>query len=167
MSASEETVREGALVGKDTRDPFVGGVHPARLPHLLYGDHVYLELAAQGLRPDAVEAGLRHSTTAGRELFLRLTWPPDHADLGDTVQADGMSLVWTHHGGWSAHTLAGRRPLMADALAAPAVLADAAWHLTQDGLDCEWEPSDRLARWEHARSLDIALAAMEDREVLQ
>lgn len=168
MSALEET--STGQSGKDIRggsQPVVDGVHPALpWPHLPYGDAVYAEVsAADPHPPEVLEAGLRQGAFGA--LFLRLVWPPGHPGLAEGVRADGLSLVWSHISGWSAHTTLDSRELPVDPFAAPEVLADAALHLCEHGLHCEWTPQAAGERWEHAHGLDVALAAFEDREVLR
>lgn len=159
MSAIEDTA---GTVGKDTRgdgQSLVGGVHPAGLPHLPYGDAVHAALVEAGLAPDVVEAGLRtEDPRRGRELYLTLSWLPGHPDVDGGLWPRGMQLAWSHLIGWSAHhdTV---RVLLVDEAAAPALLVDAVLHLATEGLDCVWEPADRTAKWEHARALDLALQA--------
>ncbi|MFC3347330.1 hypothetical protein ACFOOM_07750, partial [Streptomyces echinoruber] len=128
--------------GKDIRRSSqlrVDGVHPAEesvFPHLPYADAVYTALAATGQTPEVLESGLRQS--AQGVLFLRLVWPPGHTSLGRAVRGEGLSLVWSHHSGWSAHTACDSRVLDVDTLAAPRLLAHAARHLAAHGLRTRW-----------------------------
>jgi hypothetical protein len=155
--------------GKCTRDgsqPSVGDATRAlTLPQLPYGDAVHAELAAAGLPPDVLETGLRVDG-GKRELFLRLTWTPDHPGLSEEVQPHGLTLAWSHGSGWTAHDRHSDYILLdVDVLAAPKVVQEAGSHLARHHLDSSWEPSDRLARWEYALELDIALAHFDEREV--
>ncbi|MET7679364.1 hypothetical protein [Streptomyces sp. NPDC005423] len=165
MSAIEETGTAGPA--KSTRGgsrPSVGEATQALMyfPHLPYGDAVFAEIVAGDPHPPTlIEAGVGHSEE--RVLFLRVVWVPGHPGLGAGVRADGLTLRWSPVVGWSAHTLYDSRRLLIDELAAPTVLADAALHLCEHGLDCEWEPEDRLARWEFALELDIALVTFDER----
>ncbi|TQE35446.1 hypothetical protein [Streptomyces ipomoeae] len=173
MSAVEDTQHGGDETGKDTHggsQPPVGGVHPdptpaAPWPHLAYGDAVHAALVAEGLRPDVIEAG-RRDRRAERELYLRLVWLPGHEDLEPDLRRDGMVLAWSHLGGWAATTGPGgldMRHLVISDLASPAAVVEAALHLTQDGIDCAWEPADLTARWEYAGELDMALVDFDER----
>jgi hypothetical protein len=137
------------------------GAERAVWPHLPYGDAVHTALVAEGLRPDVTEAG-RRERRAERELYLRLVWLPGHEDLEPDLARDGMSLVWSHLGGWAAHSHLDVRPLLIDALASPAAVVEAALNLTQDGIGCTWEPADRRARWADAGALDMALVAFDE-----
>lgn len=166
MSAIDET-RTAPVVGKDTGDGSQQSAGESTqaltdFPHLPYGDAVFAEIGAGDPHPPTlIEAGVGQSSE--RVLFLRVVWLPGHPGLGTAVRADGLTLRWSPVVGWSAHTLHDSRRLLIDELAAPTVLADAALHLCEHGLDCEWEPEDRLARWEFALELDIALVAYDER----
>jgi hypothetical protein len=169
VSAIEDVSCAAGVAGKDTHSgsgsqPSVGGVHPVPVyPHLPYGDAVYAQLVAASLAPDLLESGLRTERPGGpRELFLTLVWLPGHPDIDAGLWPRGMHLSWSHVTGWSAHDDTVRL-LLVDDVAAPALLADAVLHLATDGLDCPWEPEDRLARWDHARALDLALQSAAER----
>lgn len=171
MSALEEVRTDGS--GKDIRGrrPVVDGVHPAPIPpppvypHVAYGRAVYADLVSEDLRPAVFEVGLSESDTGGRELFLRLVWPPHHPRLGVKAQESGLVLRWSHVHGWSAHDLDATSGLLdVEVLAEPLLVTDVALHLAEHGLGCEWVPPF-LARWEEAPALDAALAAWADREV--
>lgn len=168
MSGTVEERRPAAGPGKDTG----AGIQPSAgestkaltdFPHLPYGDAVFAEIAAGDPHPPTlIEAGVGRS--AERVLFLRVVWLPGHPGLGAAVRGDGLTLRWSPVVGWSAHTLYDSRRLLIDELAAPTVLADAALHLCEHGLNCEWEPEGRLARWEFALELDIALVTYDERD---
>jgi hypothetical protein len=169
--SARQDLFEACEPGKDTggsTQPSAGGSTqaPTVFPHLRYGDAVFAEIAAADPYPPTVlEAGLGQG--ADRVLFLRVVWPPEHPGLGEAARPDGLTLRWSHLAGWSAHTMYDSRQLLIDELAAPAVLADAALHLCEHGLDCDWEPEDRLARWENALELDIALVNFDEREAIR
>jgi len=168
VTATDKT-SAAADVGKDTGDglqPPAGGVHPTppltpTLPHLPYGDAVHAELAAAGLPPDLLDAGLRTEAPGGRrELYLTLSWLMGHPDLHDPTELD---LMWSHLIGWSARIDDTVRVLDVDELAAPALLADAVLHLAVHGLEQEWViPFE--ARWQDALELDIALVHFDERD---
>ncbi|MGW0599927.1 hypothetical protein ACWD11_22625 [Streptomyces sp. NPDC002776] len=167
MTAQAENLRAVEDAGKDIRDgmqPSADGVHPA-LPHLPYGDAVHGELAASGLEPDTVEAGVRREPGCGRELFLTVSWSPGHADLDREVWPHGLTLAWSHLTGWSTHDGDTVRALDGDLddLAPPALIADAVLHLAIHGLDSAWAPAVG-GRWEHADVLDTALDAFTEQE---
>ena len=170
MSAIEET-RSGTP-GKSTQGgglPSVGDATQAlALPHLPYGDAVYAELAAAGLRPDVMEAGLRASGSGGcTELFLRLVWLDENPALGEAVRPYGLTVAWSPLTGWAAHVAddAGDLDALLDVheLAAPALVVDASRHLAKHGTRTSWVPPAN-GRWEHAVHLDIALVAFDERE---
>lgn len=168
MSALEET-RTATQTGKSTRGgaqlPAGEATRTLTLPHPPYADAVHVELAAVGLRPDVLEAGLRTGTTGGGELFLRLVWLPHNPGLSDAVMPHGLTLAWSHVTGWSTRTGGDVVLLDVHEFSAPAVIADAARHLADHGHAGEWlQPCH--ARWEHAHALDHALAAWEDREAV-
>ncbi|MDN3021567.1 hypothetical protein [Streptomyces sp. S.PB5] len=136
----------------------------ATLPQAPYADAIHAELAEAGLPPQFLELGVEWG--AYRVLFLRLVWPPQDDLLGATACADGLSLRWSHTGGWSAHTATGSCLLPIVRLAEPLLVVDAAQHYAKHGLLKEWvEPFD--ARWTHAGHLDAALAAWQQREASQ
>jgi hypothetical protein len=162
--------------GKGTCDSAqlrAGDVHPdpdltlsLPWPHLPYGDAVAAGLAAAGLAPDAVEVGCRQRRRE-RELYVRAVWLPGHDALTDGMRQDGMTLTWSHLGGWAAAGGPGGltlRELWMLPLAAPPVVVEAAVHLLRDGIDAEWKPDDWLARWDRATELDAALIAFDERE---
>lgn len=131
------------------------------LPHLPYGDAVYITLDQAGLTPDVLEAGLRtEDPKRGPELFLTVSWLPGHPDLHDQA---GLDLIWSHLTGWAARTGTDATPLTVEEIAAPHVIADVVLHLSVSGLDGEWQPDDRLARWADWRALDAALTAAAER----
>lgn len=164
MSAIEESPRTAGEDGKDTHGQAAaaGGVHPGfGLPHLPYGDAVYSMLDQAGLVPDVLEAGLRgEQPLTAPELFLTLSWLRGHPDLADPV---GLDLLWSHLTGWAARIGLDVKPLPIQDLAAPHVLADAVLHLAVSGLDGQWAPDDRLARWADWRRLDADLTAAAER----
>ncbi|NUS29781.1 MAG: hypothetical protein HOV92_36960 [Streptomyces sp.] len=168
MSALEAT-SAAAQVGKSTRgggQPSVGdATRPLTLPHLPYGDAVHAELAVSGLEPDTVEAGVRREPGGPQELFLTVSWSPGHPDLYAELWPSGLTLSWSHLTGWSTHDGDTVRVLAdVDALAPPALIADAALHLAVFGLDTVWVPPVG-GRWEHAGVLDGALEEFAAREV--
>ncbi|QFR00751.1 hypothetical protein F9278_36360 [Streptomyces phaeolivaceus] len=125
------------------------------LPHLPYGDAVHIVLGRAGLVPDVLEAGLRvEDPKRGPELFLTLSWLPQHPDLTDPA---GLDLLWSHLTGWSARSGPDVRRLLVSAFAAPPVLADAALTLLTGGLGAPWQPATVLHEWEDGRALDLAL----------
>lgn len=175
MSTRAENVRAAGVegAGKDTGDglqPSASGVHPAPapgLPHLAYGDAVHAEIRASDPHPpEALEVGVRDGSH--RALFMRLVWPPDHPGLGEAVREDGLTLAWSHVHGWRAYDRHGDDRLLAlHVLAAPQALADAALHLAEHGLGCDWQPETPDTRWEHAQDLELALADWEDGEAFR
>lgn len=160
MSAIEET----DTAGKDTS----GGGQPsgaasthtvvtALLPHLAYGDAVHAEVAEWELHPELMEAGVGVAARSGRpELFLRLIWPAGSIDLGEDVRPDGLTLSWSHITGWSARSGDSGLLLSLHEFAAPPVVAEAALHLVEEGLDCGWTPDPGADRWEHATATRTA-----------
>lgn len=170
MSAIEETHGAGTA-GKDTR----GGGQPsgaastrtltAVYPHLAYGDEVHRELAAWELRPEVMDAVLRAQVPGGRrELVLLLMWPADHEDLAEDVRPGGLTLAWSPVTGWSVRTAIGNGRLNVDRFAAPTVVAEAALHLAEDGLGCDWTPDPDIPRWDHAEALADACEAFARQE---
>lgn len=166
MSAIEETPASEAAgtAGKDTRDSIqqsgAASTHAsvvALMPHLAYGDALRAELAAWELHPELTEAGVVTPPQPGRqEMFLRIIWPAGHGDLAEAVRPDGLTLAWSHVTGWTAHVGSRELALDVDEFAAPAVIAEAALHLAEDGLGCGWTPAEDAARWEHAYAAAIA-----------
>lgn len=162
MSAVEEDV--AGTAGKDTP----GGIQlsgaesthtvaTAPLPHLAYGDAVYVEVAEWELHPELMEAGVGVAARSGRrELFLRLVWPAGSIDLGEGVRPDGLTLAWSHITGWSARSGNGELLLNLHEFAAPPLVAEAGLHLVEDGLDCGWTPGPGADRWEHATAARTA-----------
>lgn len=135
-------------------------------PHLPYAEAVRAALAAEGLRPEVTEIGCRERR-GERELYVRLVWLPGHEDLDPDGRLYGLTLAWSHLGGWVATSGPGglqMRTLLISDLASPAAVVEAALHLTQDGIECAWQPSDLTARWEDAGALDLALVAFDERE---
>lgn len=163
MSAIEETDAAGTA-GKDTS----GGGQPsgaasthavvtALMPHFAYGDALRAEFAAWELCPELTEAGVSTDPPSGlREMFLRIIWPDGHGDLAEPVRPYGLTLAWSHVTGWTARVGSRELALDVDEFAAPAVVAEAALHLAEDGLDCGWTPAEDAARWEHADAASIA-----------
>lgn len=159
--------------GKDSlgAQAHVAGVHPAPAarpvwpPHLAYGDAVHRELAAAGLVPDVVEAGIRTEELDGpSELVLTLEWLTGHPDLTDPA---GMDLLWSHLTGWAVRIGHNVRPLiLISAFAAPALLVDVVLHTATEGLDSAWEPDRPLAEWDQARALDVALNTAAERGLI-
>ncbi|MDX3629019.1 hypothetical protein PV728_01580 [Streptomyces europaeiscabiei] len=132
-------------------------------PHLPYYAAVYTALVAEGLRPEITEVG-RRERRAERELYVRLVWLPGHEDLEPDMRLYGMTLAWSHLGGWVATSGPGQlqvRTLLISDLASPAAVVEAALNLTQDGIDTDWQPSDLTARWENAGALDMALVSFD------
>jgi hypothetical protein len=171
VSAQDENLREAGGLGpeKCTGDssqlPAGEATRTLTLPHLPYGDAVHAELAAAGLLP-VLEAGVRRDTPSHPELYLRLSWVPDHPGLSEEVRPHGLTLAWSHVTGWRAHDRSGDYVLLdVDALAAPKVVQEAGSHLARYHLDGAWEPSDPAARWEYALELDIALVHFDERGV--
>ncbi|MGI5443797.1 hypothetical protein ACQEV4_42595 [Streptomyces shenzhenensis] len=165
MTAIEETRTDGA--GQCTRGSSRLSVDDATraltLPHLPYGDAVRAALDAVGLWPSAFEAGLRTGRTGASELFLRAVWPAGAPLLGEIARPGGVTVAWSHVTGWSVHNAYEDVVLLDDdALADPAVIADAARHYARHGLDRAWRVP-RQARWEYALELDIALVHFDER----
>lgn len=164
MSAIEETPAAGTA-GKNTRD---GGqpsgatfthADTAVYPHLAYGDAVYAEFVSWEMRPEVMDAVLRAKAPGGRrELVLLLMWLVGHEDLAEDMRSGGLTLAWSPVTGWSVRTGAEGGRLNVDLFAAPAVVAEAALHLFEDGLGCGWTPGEDAARWEHADALAEACA---------
>jgi len=172
VSAVEETDAAGTA-GKDTS----GGGQPSGAasthagmavttvyPHLGYADAVHRELAAWELHPAVVTPGVRTPVPRGsRELVLWLVWPPGHPNLGEDARADGLTLAWSHLTGWCAIVADQDVLLDLDEFAAPAVVAEVALHLAEDGVDCGWTPGEDAARWTHADALADACALFAQR----
>jgi len=159
------------MAGKDTP----GGIQPsgaasthalaAVYPHLAYGDAVYAEFVAWEMRPEVMDAVLRARVPGGRrELVLLLMWPTGHEDLAEDMRPGGLTLAWSPVTGWSVRTAAQSGRLNVDRLAAPAVVAESALHLFEDGLDSGWTPGEDAARWEHADALAEACAGFARQE---
>lgn len=138
----------------------------ATLPHLPYADAVHAALVALALVPDVLEAGVRRESDSVRQLlFARLEWLPGHDDLvPDAGRAEGLTVEWSHPGGWSARTGTDLAVLDVDEIAHPDVVADAALHAALCGLRCACERPDGAARWEQAVYLDVALVAYDERQ---
>lgn len=173
MNAREDNVREAGGLGQDTgkctrgngRLPAGEATRIPALPHLPYGDAVHAGLAASGMAPDVMEAGVRTEQPGdGGELFLTVSWLTGHPDVDDP---GGLDLLWSDLTGWSARAGGDVRVLALDDLAAPDVVADAALHLAADGLDGAWMPPDGPHRWEHAPAVEAALADWYDREAIR
>ncbi|MFD9107173.1 hypothetical protein [Streptomyces bottropensis] len=133
-------------------------------PHLAYAGAVHAALVAEGLRPEVTEVG-RRERRHERELYMRLVWLPGHEDLEPDGQTYGLTLAWSHLGGWAATSGPGglqERTLLISDLASPAAVVEAALHLTQDGIDTDWKPSDLTDRWEFAGALDLALVRFDE-----
>ncbi|MEU9349061.1 hypothetical protein AB0D74_48475 [Streptomyces sp. NPDC048278] len=141
----------------------------ATQPHLPYADAVYAALAELQLLPDLVEAGTRREgTVMGKrqppELFARLVWLPGHDDLATLdVQAEGLTVEWSHLGGWAIRSGSDLVVLDVDDLADPATVAEAAMHAALCGLGCGCDRPPP-GRWAHAVYLDIALVAYDERQ---
>ncbi|MEU3346377.1 hypothetical protein ABZ723_15605 [Streptomyces sp. NPDC006700] len=159
--------------GKSTRDSRRLSAGEATrtlpLPQLPYADAVHAALAEARIAPGVMEAGLRKrdpSNPRSRpELYLRLFWLPDHPALAAAAEEGGLILSWSGVTGWSAHNPTDVRLLPVDALADPALIADAARHYARHGLIKEWVHPFQ-ARWSEAVYLDIALVKFDEREVL-
>jgi hypothetical protein len=170
VSAIEETRPAAGGDGKSIHDSgqlSVDDATRATLPQTRYADAIDAALAELVLLPDTVETGMR-SEPGGpqRELFVRLEWLPGHDDLvPPTLQADGLTVQWSHRAGWSARTADDLVVLDVDELADPAVIAEAAMHAALCGLRCSCvrSPQASTARWDHAVYLDIALTAYDER----
>ncbi|MFE6282466.1 hypothetical protein [Streptomyces sp. NPDC057877] len=168
MTAIEEQTGTAGR-GKSTRDSSrlsVGAATRALpLPHLPYADAVHVELVAAGLEPDRIDAGIRREPGGPRELYLTAVWEAEHPDLHGDLWPEGMTVSWSHLTGWSTHDGDTVRALVdVDAIAPPALIADAALHLAVHGLHVTWVPPVG-GRWQHAPALDAALAAYPAREV--
>ncbi|KPC86284.1 hypothetical protein ADL35_12440 [Streptomyces sp. NRRL WC-3753] len=167
MSAIEE--RAAGSTGKSTQSggrPSVGeATRTLTLPQAPYGDAVHAALAAAGLVPDVMEAGLRSNGPRRLELFLRMVWLPGHPGLADVQHDEGLTVAWSHLAGWSGW-VGGYEPVLLDVneLAAPELVADAAEHLAAHGTHRAWVPPAD-GRWSDAVYLDIALGRFEEREV--
>jgi hypothetical protein len=166
VSAIEET--RPAAPGKSTHDSgqlSVDDATRATLPHLRYADAV--DAAFQDLRflPDALEMGLRREPGAGgRELFLRLEWLPGHDDLVPPgMQADGLTVEWSHLVGWLVRSGDELVVPDVDQLADPAAIAGVAMHSALHGLRCACDKPEASARWTDAVYLDIALTRYDER----
>lgn len=168
MTTRATTSREAPGLGKATRDSSQLSAGEATrvltLPQAPYADAIYtaLELC---LAPDVMEVGLRDTRPRTPELIIRLVWTPGHPVLGSHAAA-GLTVAWSHVTGWTVHDVDGQAVLLdVDALAAPALVADAARHYAEHGIDTArpWVPPAE-GRWSEAVYLDIALARFEERE---
>ncbi|MDX3024041.1 hypothetical protein [Streptomyces acidiscabies] len=154
-----KSIRRGSLLSLDTATR-------ATLPHLPYADAVHAALVALAVVPDVLEAGVRRESDSPRHLlFARLEWLPGHDDLvPDAGRAEGLTVEWSHPGGWSARIGADLVVLDVDEIAGPEVVADAALHAALCGLRCACERPDGATRWTNAIYLDVALVAYDERQ---
>ncbi|WP_432135838.1 hypothetical protein [Streptomyces sp. bgisy154] len=168
MTAIEETTAPaGGTAGKSTHDSTllpVGDATQPALPQLPYADAVHTALDALALLPDALETGVRRAPDGVRELFLRLEWLPTHDDLAvPEMHGAGLTLEWSHLGGWLARSGTDVAGPGIDRLADPAVVADTALHAALCGMHCACDKPYRGRRWEHADHLATVLTAYDER----
>lgn len=164
MTAIEETTAPaGGTAGKSTHDSTllpVGDATQPALPQEPYGQAVFAALDELRLLPDIIETGIRREPGGGRELFLRLEWLPTHDDLvRPAMQQDGLTLEWSHLGGWLARSGTDAVGPDIDPLADPALVADTALHTALHGMHCACDKPHRTRLWEHAEALTTALTA--------
>lgn len=167
MTAAPETGT--GLVGKSTQDSSQLSPGEATrilvLPQLPYADAVHAALRAAALEPSCYEAGLRRGRTGASELYVRAVWPAGAPALAGPARARGLTVAWSHVTGWSVHDAEEQYALLdVDALAAPELVADAALHHAEHGIDPDhpWVPPAD-GRWSEAVYLDIALVHFDER----
>lgn len=168
MSAVDQTpvAETGEGTGKSTREGNATRtpVLTLSVPQLPYGDAVHAALAAAGLPPDVMDAGVRtEHGSSRRELHLALSWLRDHPAL---TGPERMDLLWSHLTGWAVRIEEDIVLLDVDELADPALLVDAAAHFARHGITGEEWVVPFGARWEHALELDIATMHFDEREAL-